>query len=71
MNKYKEGKMYKSSLSDFPTISFSRKSNAWSFPTNKGEKEKCHCIVLSVLEPLSGKNYNENIISDSVEPRME
>ena len=33
-------------LSDFPTRSLSRKSNALSIATNKGGKEKCYCIIL-------------------------
>ena len=54
----KREKMNQSSLPAFFTISFGRKSNALSFATNKGQKEKCFCIILSVLEHLSGKNYN-------------
>ena len=55
-------------MPDFSTISFSRTSNALNFATNKGTKEKGYCIILSVLEPLSGKNFNANSISNSVEP---
>ena len=58
-------------LSDFPTRSLSRKSNALSIATNKGGKEKCYCIILSVLEPLSDKNFDANTISDSVEPHRD
>ena len=55
-------------MPDFSTISFSRKSNALNFATNKGTKEKGYGITLSVPEHLSGKNFNANSISNSVEP---
>ena len=58
-------------MPDFSTISFSRKSNALNFATNKGTKEKGYCIILSVPEPLSGKNFNTNSISNSVEPHKD
>ena len=48
------------------------KSNALNFATNKGtKKEKGYCIILSVPEPLSGKNFNANSISNSVEPHKD
>ena len=61
-------KINQSSLPDFSTISFSRTSNDLNFATNKGTKEKDYCIILSVPEPLSGKNFNASSISNSVEP---
>ena len=46
MSKYEEGKMNQGSLSDFfPQYPSVKKSNAVTFATNKGEKEKCHCII--------------------------
>ena len=48
-----------------------KKSNTVSFAINNGEKEKFHCIILSVLEPVSGKNFKGNSISHSVEPRKD
>ena len=58
-------------MPDFSTISFSRKSNALNFATNKDTKEKGYYIILSVPEPLSGKNFNANSISNSVEPHKD
>ena len=63
--------MNSSFLSWFPTISLNRKSNTLSIATDKSEKETCYCITLSVLEPLSGKNFDTNSISDSVEPHTD
>ena len=43
----------------------------FEFSTNKGTKEKGYCIILSVPEPLSGKNFNASSISNSVEPHKD
>ena len=40
MSRYERRKISSSLLSDFPTISFGRKSNAFSFAKDLGEKEK-------------------------------
>ena len=58
-------------MPDFYTIFFSRTSNALNFATNKGTKEEGYGIILSVPEPLSGKNFNANSISNSAEPHKD
>ena len=62
--------MSQSSLPAFLKISFDRKPNALSFARNMVQKEKCYCIILPVLEPLSGKNYNGKL-SDPVDPEKD